>query len=148
MTANFYAVELRRWLDNSDPDRMPGEALSLSHEAVKDVTAMLERGERVEAAAGEALDALGTGQMDRERAIAILRAALAPSGRAASQKPQSDRSPVADMHSAWGIIANVNNGDWTLQSAEWQQAAKAWRDLVFHAHYCDLSAPAPGPFSL
>lgn len=41
---------------------------------------------------------------------------------------------LADMHSAWGVIANVSGGDWTQQSAEWQEAASRWRDLCFHAH--------------
>ena len=29
---------------------------------------------------------------------------------------------------AWGIIANVSNGDWGQQSQEWQNAAISWRD--------------------
>lgn len=27
---------------------------------------------------------------------------------------------------AWGIIANVSNGDWTKQSQMWQDAASHW----------------------
>jgi hypothetical protein len=27
---------------------------------------------------------------------------------------------------AWGIIANVSGGDWSKQTAEWQEAAQAW----------------------
>lgn len=29
---------------------------------------------------------------------------------------------------AWGIIANVNNGDWSQQSKEWLESANKWRD--------------------
>ena len=28
---------------------------------------------------------------------------------------------------AWGIIANVNGGDWDFQSDTWRAAAKKWR---------------------
>lgn len=31
---------------------------------------------------------------------------------------------------AWGIIANVDGGNWTRQSKEWQRAAMKWRDEV------------------
>ena len=36
---------------------------------------------------------------------------------------------------AWGIIANVSNGDWTQQSEAWRAAAADWRD----SHY--LASP-------
>jgi hypothetical protein len=29
---------------------------------------------------------------------------------------------------AWGLIANVGNGDWTTQTEDWQKAATEWRD--------------------
>ena len=29
---------------------------------------------------------------------------------------------------AWGIIANVNGGDWSSQSKEWLKSANKWRD--------------------
>lgn len=32
------------------------------------------------------------------------------------------------LEEAWGIIANVSGGDWTLQIHVWQKAAAAWRD--------------------
>lgn len=32
------------------------------------------------------------------------------------------------LRDAWAIIANVGNGDWNLQTAEWQSAAELWRD--------------------
>ncbi len=35
-------------------------------------------------------------------------------------------------YDAWGVIANVSEGDWTKQPQEWQDAAKRWRD-DFHA---------------
>lgn len=50
---------------------------------------------------------------------------------------------LADMHSAWGVIANVSGGDWTQQSTEWQEAAARWRDLCFHAHALDKPLDAP-----
>jgi hypothetical protein len=31
----------------------------------------------------------------------------------------------------WVVLANVDGGDWSKQSAEWQQAAARWRD-EFH----------------
>jgi hypothetical protein len=33
----------------------------------------------------------------------------------------------------WVVLANVNGGDWTKQSAEWQEAAARWRDTYFAA---------------
>ena len=35
-----------------------------------------------------------------------------------------------DLDIAWGIIANVSNGDWDTQTAEWRQSAELWRDRV------------------
>ena len=34
---------------------------------------------------------------------------------------------------AWGIIANVGNGDWSTQTADWQTAATSWRDKWYEA---------------
>src|SRR5262245_17475331 len=31
----------------------------------------------------------------------------------------------------WVVVANVSGGDWTQQSAEWQEAAARWRDYYF-----------------
>ena len=31
----------------------------------------------------------------------------------------------------WVVLANVSEGDWTKQAAEWQQAAARWRDNYF-----------------
>lgn len=36
------------------------------------------------------------------------------------------------LMSAWVVIANVSEGDWTKQTEEWQEAAKRWRDEVWH----------------
>jgi hypothetical protein len=33
----------------------------------------------------------------------------------------------------WVVLANVSGGDWTQQSAEWQEAAAHWRDNYFAA---------------
>jgi hypothetical protein len=33
----------------------------------------------------------------------------------------------------WVVLANVGGGDWTQQSAEWQEAAARWRDNYFAA---------------
>jgi hypothetical protein len=33
----------------------------------------------------------------------------------------------------WITLANVSGGDWTQQSAEWQEAAARWRDKYFDA---------------
>lgn len=33
---------------------------------------------------------------------------------------------------AWGLIANVSEGDWTQQTQEWQKAAVHWRDKHLH----------------
>jgi hypothetical protein len=36
---------------------------------------------------------------------------------------------LADLaEDAWAVIANVSNGDWLQQSAEWRAAAQRWRD--------------------
>ncbi len=32
------------------------------------------------------------------------------------------------LYQAWGVIANVSQGDWAQQTPEWQDAAKRWRD--------------------
>lgn len=34
------------------------------------------------------------------------------------------------LNEAWAIVANVNDGDWSKQSPEWQAAANAWRIKV------------------
>ncbi len=37
--------------------------------------------------------------------------------------------PDGDMlEAAWGIIANVDLGDWARQRPEWREAAEKWRD--------------------
>lgn len=56
---------------------------------------------------------------DRDEVIAALTA-------------ERDRfAEVAEM--LWVVLANVSGGDWTLQSAEWQEAAARWRDNYFAA---------------
>lgn len=36
--------------------------------------------------------------------------------------------PFELLDSAWGLIANAGNGDWSTQTVEWQGAAVRWRD--------------------
>jgi hypothetical protein len=36
---------------------------------------------------------------------------------------------------AWGIIANASGGDWTKETAEWQEAAAKWRDKYWRVLY-------------
>lgn len=44
----------------------------------------------------------------------------------------SDQGDLIDLlQDAWSVIANVDEGNQTAQTAEWQEAAKAWRD-EFH----------------
>lgn len=35
------------------------------------------------------------------------------------------------LEAAWGIIANANEGNWGLATAEWREAAENWRDQYF-----------------
>lgn len=44
------------------------------------------------------------------------------------------------LEHAWGIIANVNGGDWSSQSKIWRDAATKWRE-EWHAH---LKEKPPG----
>ena len=46
--------------------------------------------------------------------------------------PWKTISTIVGWLSAWGVIANVSEGDWTKQTEEWQEAAKRWRDEVWH----------------
>lgn len=32
------------------------------------------------------------------------------------------------LDSAWGLIANAGGGNWDLQTEQWRQAARRWRD--------------------
>lgn len=32
------------------------------------------------------------------------------------------------LYEAWGVIANVSQGNWDQQNAEWREAATRWRD--------------------
>lgn len=57
---------------------------------------------------------------------------------AAADRPDEgggmDTTPATHdaLMEAWGIIANVSEGDWTKQPQEWQDAAVRWRDETFH----------------
>lgn len=59
--------------------------------------------------------------------------------------PAVDASPAwpdRDMlEAAWGIIANVDVGDWSRQRPEWQRAAAVWRDAYHRA-----AQPSTKPF--
>ena len=37
------------------------------------------------------------------------------------------------VESAWGIIANASNSDWSKESKQWNVAAKAWRGRYHQA---------------
>ena len=55
------------------------------------------------------------------------------SGREAHEQEAGDVSTnqdelLAGLELAWGLIANVNGGDWSEQNAVWITAAKRWRD--------------------
>jgi hypothetical protein len=44
-------------------------------------------------------------------------------------KLEKEQSKLKDMlETAWGIIANAGGGNWDLESDEWQEASKKWRD--------------------
>lgn len=34
---------------------------------------------------------------------------------------------------AWGLLANAGDGDWTKETAQWQEAAARWRERYFQA---------------
>lgn len=39
-----------------------------------------------------------------------------------------DSELMDHLEAAWGLLANVDNGDWFEQHAQWRMAAIAWRD--------------------
>jgi hypothetical protein len=55
----------------------------------------------------------------------------------------SDDIKLDALYQAWTIIANVSGGDWSQQSDEWQEAAKRWRDEVFHPLLGGSVSPPP-----
>jgi hypothetical protein len=58
----------------------------------------------------------------------------------------SDDIKLDALYQAWTIIANASGGDWSQQSDEWQEAAKRWRDEVFHPLLGgSVSPPSPEP---
>jgi hypothetical protein len=59
----------------------------------------------------------------------------AESTLAALQEAHRRLKDAAEM--LWVVLANVSGGDWTKQSADWQEAAARWRDNYFAA----LSSP-------
>lgn len=40
-----------------------------------------------------------------------------------------DMTTAAEM--LWSVVANVNQGDWSKQNQQWQEAAARWRDNYF-----------------
>lgn len=48
----------------------------------------------------------------------------------AKERPKSEFAGL--LHTAWGIIANANRGDWTKAEPDWKEAAARWRD-EYHA---------------
>ena len=49
-------------------------------------------------------------------------------------------TPHDFAYTAWVLLANVSEGDWTKQTPQWQAAAARWRDRWFAA----LSTDQPG----
>ena len=54
-----------------------------------------------------------------------------------------DDPALVGLEQAGVVIANVSEGDWTKQTPEWQEAARRWRDEVWHALLAD-STPKEG----
>lgn len=54
---------------------------------------------------------------------------------------EDDEQPDTLDYSAWVLLANVSEGDWTQQAPEWQAAVVRWRER-FHASLRDR-VPAP-----
>lgn len=46
---------------------------------------------------------------------------------------------------AWGIIANVNDGSWQEQRADWREAATRWRDEQFHPELSERKSKEAKP---
>ncbi len=61
----------------------------------------------------------------------LLQAAAPPAPQPASVPPQTQMADAAEM--LWVVLANVSGGDWTKQSADWQEYAARWRDNYFAA---------------
>jgi len=47
------------------------------------------------------------------------------------QREKEELAKAGEM--LWTVVANVDGGDWTKQSKEWQEAAARWRDTYFKA---------------
>ena len=47
----------------------------------------------------------------------------------AHKKEMEELADAAEM--LWVVLANVNAGDWSTQTEEWQEAAIKWRDNYF-----------------
>jgi len=45
-----------------------------------------------------------------------------------SSKEMGAATSADAIETAWGIIANAFDGDWSKASPEWRQAAEQWRD--------------------
>ena len=77
---------------------------------------------------------------DAERRVGQLYAALdtdAEQQRIYAEQLAEAQQQVARLRDAaemlWVVLANVSGGDWSLQSAEWQEVAARWRDEYFAA---------------
>jgi hypothetical protein len=44
---------------------------------------------------------------------------------------------------AWGLLANVSEGNWERQTDEWQDAVKRWRSAYFQLLDAGLAAHLP-----
>lgn len=64
----------------------------------------------------------GTGVFDSDRAQAIGDAVV-----------EQVVDPLYEaLGDAWGLLANVSEGDWEAQPQEWQEAVTRWRDQTWH----------------
>lgn len=64
-----------------------------------------------------------------------VRGALTPDVTASERRAGWSAEPSAEdlMDRAWGLICNVSEGNWKLQTTEWQEAAAGMRD-AWHAY--------------
>jgi hypothetical protein len=97
------AQNFRDWIRDAVNEHFAPDGLEATDEAIDQLTQILEC--RAEELA--------------EQALVDLRGRL------------EQMSNAAEM--LWVVVANASGGDWTQQSADWQEAAARWRDNYFAA---------------
>lgn len=63
-----------------------------------------------------------------EKELASLRERGSAESRAFSQAYNEGTALHEQLYQAWVVIANVSEGNWDDQTAEWKEAAIRWRD--------------------